>query len=221
MPSVKIPKKSTNVDMTPFVDVAFLILTFFIMATKFKPPSPVEVTTPSSVSADKYPDNDAVMVTIDKDSKVYFTVFSEKSTKVFEDIIGNINATKNVGVTQSETNNFKKMAMVGVPFSQLRSLLVIPADQQKGYKQAGIPMDSTGGELTFWINAAKRAFLTAGTHKLVYLIKGDNESKYPTFKMVIDALRKNEEFKYQLVTTPEDAPKDTEYFKKIHQETTK
>ena len=62
MPSVKIPKKSTNVDMTPFVDVAFLILTFFIMATKFKPPSPVEVTTPSSVSADKYPDNDAVMI---------------------------------------------------------------------------------------------------------------------------------------------------------------
>src|SRR6185503_15846002 len=115
MPSVKIPKKSTNVDMTPFVDVAFLILTFFIMATKFKPPAPVEVTTPSSVSADKYPENDAVMITIDKDSKVYFTVFSEGAPKVFDDIMGSINASKNVGVTQTETNNFKRMAMVGVP----------------------------------------------------------------------------------------------------------
>jgi len=215
MPSVKIPKKSTNVDMTPFVDVAFLILTFFIMATKFKPPSPVEVTTPSSVSADKYPDNDAVMITIDKDSKVYFTVFSEGAPKVFDDIIGSINATNNTGVTQSETNNFKKMAMVGVPFSQLRGLLQTPVDQQKNVKQAGIPLDSTGGELTFWINAAKKAFITEGKHKLTYLIKGDNDSKYPTFKMVINAMRKNEEFKYQLVTTPEEAPKGTEYFNKV------
>jgi biopolymer transport protein ExbD len=53
MPSVKIPKKSTDTDMTPFVDVAFLILSFFMLATKFKPPEPVEITTPNSVSTDK------------------------------------------------------------------------------------------------------------------------------------------------------------------------
>ena len=46
MPHVKIAKKSTDTDMTPFVDIAFLILSFFIMATKFKPPEPVKVTTP-------------------------------------------------------------------------------------------------------------------------------------------------------------------------------
>jgi biopolymer transport protein ExbD len=59
MPSVKIPHKSTFVDMTPFVDVAFLILTFFIMATKFKPPEPVEVTTPKSVSTQELPESNA------------------------------------------------------------------------------------------------------------------------------------------------------------------
>jgi biopolymer transport protein ExbD len=216
MPSVKIPKKSTNVDMTPFVDVAFLILTFFIMATKFKPPAPVEVTTPSSVSADKYPENDAVMMTIDKDSKVYFTVFSEKPV-VFDNLMASISSTKGISITKSELDNYKKMAMVGVPFSKLKGLLNVPADQQKDYKQEGIPVDSTGGELAYWINAAKRAFLSAGSKKLAYLIKGDNESKYPAFKNVINALRKNEEFKYQLVTTPEDAPQGTEYYKKINQ----
>ncbi|HRO70510.1 MAG TPA: biopolymer transporter ExbD, partial [Chitinophagaceae bacterium] len=41
--------------MTPFVDIAFLILSFFIMATKFKPPEPVEITTPNSVSAGELP----------------------------------------------------------------------------------------------------------------------------------------------------------------------
>ena len=73
MPSVKLPKKSTFVDMTPFVDVAFLILTFFIMATKFKPPEPVEVNTPKSVSTTELPESNAVLITIDKEGKVYFT----------------------------------------------------------------------------------------------------------------------------------------------------
>ena len=49
MPHVKIVKKSTDTDMTPFVDIAFLILSFFIMATKFKPPEAVEIKTPASV----------------------------------------------------------------------------------------------------------------------------------------------------------------------------
>src|SRR5687767_15430852 len=82
MPSVKLPKKSTDTDMTPFVDIAFLILTFFIMATKFKPPEPVEITTPNSVSSQSLPENDAVLIAIDKDNKVYFTVFSEKDPSV-------------------------------------------------------------------------------------------------------------------------------------------
>ena len=79
MPSVKLPRKSTDTDMTPFVDVAFLILSFFIMATKFKPPEPVEIKTPNSVSSQKLPENDAVMVTMDKDNKVYFSIFAEKA----------------------------------------------------------------------------------------------------------------------------------------------
>jgi len=212
MPSVKIPKKSTNVDMTPFVDVAFLILTFFIMATKFKPPSPVEVITPSSVSSEKYPDNDAILITIDKDSKVYFTVMSEDS-KVQDALISTINASKNLNLTKSEADNFKKLGMIGVPFTQVKALLQTDAAQLKDYKFTGIPMDSTGGELTVWINAAKKAFVASGKKKMGFLVKGDNDSKYPAFKEVIDALRKNEEFKYQLVTAPEKADKDTEYGK--------
>ncbi|MEI9810378.1 MAG: hypothetical protein WDO16_22270 [Bacteroidota bacterium] len=48
--------------------------------------------------------------------------------------------------------------------------------------------------------------------KLLYLIKGDNDSKYPTFEAVINAMRKNEEFKYNLVTSQEGAPEGTELF---------
>ena len=78
MPSVKIPRKSTATDMTPFVDVAFLILSFFMLATKFKPPEPIEITTPKSVSSDKLKEQDALLIDLDKTGKVFLTVNVKK-----------------------------------------------------------------------------------------------------------------------------------------------
>jgi biopolymer transport protein ExbD len=209
MPSVKIPKKSTFVDMTPFVDVAFLILTFFIMATKFKPPDPVEVNTPKSVSTQELPESNATLITIDKEGKVYFTVLSQKDRSVYTEVINTVNSSRNLGLTDAEKANYSQTYLVGVGFGQLKQLLDLPANQQKNLKQPGIPIDTTGGDLTYWIQAAKSAF--AGT-RLQYLIKGDNNSKYPVFKNVIAALKKNDVYKYNLITAPEDAPSGTELY---------
>jgi biopolymer transport protein ExbD len=208
MPSVNIAKKSTDTDMTPFVDIAFLILSFFIMATKFKPPEPVEITTPNSVSAGKLPANDAVMVTVDPENRVFFSVLSEKNVGVFDKIIQELNTTNNLGLSPAEMANFRKTPAIGVPFSKLKSLLAIPADQQKGVKQEGIPvLDSATNELVRWIAASKNAF---ASQKLTFLIKGDAKSKFPTFEAVVSALKRNDQHKYNLVTSPEDAPANTE-----------
>ena len=58
----KIARKSTWVDMTAFVDVAFLILSFFMLATKFKPPEVVKIDNPKSVSSDKVEDKEVFKV---------------------------------------------------------------------------------------------------------------------------------------------------------------
>ena len=211
MPSVNLPKKSTTTDMTPFVDVAFLILTFFIMATKFKPPEPVEIKTPKSVSSQTLPENDAVMITIDKEDKVYFTIFSEKDPNILYNIIKKVNAERNLGLTEDELINFKKTHSIGVPFNGLKSLLSTPPDEQKKLIQPGIPVkDSATNELVWWIAYSKQAF--AG-RVLKYLIKGDQISKYPAFEAIVSALKRNEEFKYNLITVPEDVPVNTELFK--------
>jgi biopolymer transport protein ExbD len=207
MPSVNIPKKSTATDMTPFVDVAFLILTFFIMATKFKAPDPVTITTPNSVSSDILPENDAVLITMDKDNHVYFSVMSEKEQSIYDAIIQGINSKLNLNLTPAEMVNYRKTFAVGVPFTQLKSLLGMTQEDQNKLKQPGIPvLDSATNELVVWISEAKSAF--AG-RKLVYLIKGDNLATYPTFEAVMSALKRNEQFKYNLVTAPEDAPAGT------------
>ena len=149
MPSVKLPKKSTFVDMTPFVDVAFLILTFFIMATKFKPPEPIEVNTPKSVSTQELPESNAVLITIDKEGKVYFTVLSEKNRSIYDEVINSVNSARSLGLTDAEKINYRKTYIVGVGFGQLKQLLDLPADQQKNLKQPGIPADTTGGDLSY------------------------------------------------------------------------
>ena len=137
MPSAKIAKKSTDTDMTPFVDIAFLILSFFIMATKFKPPEPVEITTPGSVLSQKLPENNAVMISIDSANRVYFTVLSDKDPSKFDAIIQGINTSQNLGLTPAEMANFRKTFLVGVPFGNLKQLLATDFKDQAKLNQPG------------------------------------------------------------------------------------
>jgi len=207
MPSVKIPKKSTDYDMTPFVDIAFLILSFFMLVTKFKPPEPVEITTPNSVSTDKLPENDAVLVELASDGRVFFSMRAESNPEAKYQVIKNLNTTRNLGLTEAEMQNYMRVHSVGVPFSQLKGLLSRPVDQHKNIAQPGIPVkDSVSNELYYWVRDAISAFQGK---KINYLIKGDNSAKYPDFKRVLEAFKRNEQFKFQLVTSPEDAPVGT------------
>lgn len=215
MPSVKIPRKSTDTDMTPFVDIAFLILSFFIMATKFKPPEPVEVTTPGSVLSQKLPENNAILVTIDSTDKVYFTVLSEKNKTIMDLIINALNTSQNLQLTPAEIQNFRQTAIVGVPFTGVKQLLGTPAKEQMTLRQPGIPVkDTANNQLIWWIREAKNAFANQN-EKLNYLIKGDAKSKYPAFEAVINAFKKNDILKYNLVTSLDEIPTGSELDKTL------
>jgi biopolymer transport protein ExbD len=196
--------------MTPFVDVAFLILSFFIMATKFKPPEPVEIKEPSSVSTKEITEDDnTALITIGKDGKVYYSVQSGKEPALINEVIKEVDKERTLGLTPAEMAAFKRTAAIGVPFGQVKQYLGYSAEDQAKINQPGIPVDTTGGDLTYWIASTKMAF--AGK-KLNYMIKGDNDSKYPVFKNVLSALKKNDQYKYLLVTAYEDAPAGTDLY---------
>ncbi|WP_336518061.1 biopolymer transporter ExbD [Pollutibacter soli] len=204
MPSVKIKKHAPENDMTPFVDVAFLILSFFMLATKFKPEDPVEIKTPNSVSSAQVPEKDNFQVQIDKDGKAYFSMDNpEYSKKVIE----NVNTTRNLGLTPAEIKAFVNAPSIGVPFTQLKSYLSLSQDDQKKFKAPGVPAeDSTGGEMYFWIRDVLSAY---SGRKLNILVKADNSTKYPAFKNILAAFKKNDQNKFLLITSPEDAPPGT------------
>jgi biopolymer transport protein ExbD len=213
MPSVKIPRKSSDTDMTPFVDVAFLILSFFMLATKFKPPEPVEIKTPNSVSTKALPENDAILITLDSSGRVFFSMMAEKDPTLKYTVIKNVNDTRSLGLTEAEMKNFVKTTAIGVSFGGLKQLLSIPSEDQAKVKQPGIPIkDSASNELYYWVRDAVSAF--ASTHRPInYLIKGDNNAKYPQFKEILNAFKRNDIYKFKLVTAVEDAPEGTELYR--------
>jgi biopolymer transport protein ExbD len=206
MGRAKLPRKSTSIDMTAMCDVAFLLLSFFILTTKFKPSEAIAVVIPKSVASKVAPEKDIVEVIFDKDGKVFLQMDDES---IKETIANSLNATKNLGIN---VNAFKKALFIGAPFSGLASYLSIPEDQRKGNSLPGIPVkDTSNNELTQWMALVRDAYQGK---KPNLLLKGDNMAKYPAFKSVITAFKKNDFTKFQMVTSPEGIPTGTELWKK-------
>lgn len=198
--------------MTAMCDVAFLLLSFFILTTSFKPDEALSVVTPKSVSTAKAEQKDVVLITMDKEGKVYFSV-SDDATPEKGEIIEAVNQLKTLNLTDQEKAAFQRSgSFVGVPFNQLKSYLQLAPEQIKNFKAPGIPVtDTLNNEMITWMRAAATAFQGS---KMNLLVKGDNDAKYPAFKGVIDAFKKNEIFKFQMITDPEGVPAGTELFKK-------
>jgi biopolymer transport protein ExbD len=205
MGRAKIPRKSTNIDMTAMCDVAFLLLSFFILATKTKPPEAVSVVTPTSVST-KVVSDEAIIVTLAKDGKV-FLMLSDRKHK--DAIIDDINKTKALGLTAGEISKLKKQDFIGMPFNKLKSFLQL-SESITPAKMDGIPSDSTNNELADWIKSVSNAYAGESIDNLNLLVKGDNLAKYPAFKNVKNAFKKSEIFKFKIVTNPEGIPADSE-----------
>jgi biopolymer transport protein ExbD len=211
MPKVKVPRKSTNIDMTAMCDVAFLLLSFFILTTSFKPDEALSVVTPKSVSTKAVEAKNAVTVTMDAEGKVYFSV-SDENPDEKETIINTVDQLRSLGLSDAEKKAFvRKGSFVGVPLGNLKQYLGYTPEQIKAVKSPGIPVtDTLNNEMIIWMRAANTAF--AGKTMQLF-VKGDNNAKYPSFKGVIDAFKKNEIFKFSMITDPENAPPGTELFR--------
>ena len=209
MPKVKIPRKSTTVDMTAMCDVAFLLLSFFILATKQKPPEVMAVTPPNSISAKAAPDK-AILITMTKDGRAFISLGDETKK---QEILENVNLTQALGLSPAEINKWKKEEFYGLPLGMVKSSLSAPAISAD--RLPGIPiMDTTKNELETWLRSVTNVYAGGDQTELqqMLLVKGDGETLYPVFNNIKRAFKKNQLYKFRIVTNGEAVPIGSELF---------
>ncbi len=197
MSKVKVPRKSTVVDMTAMTDVAFLLLTFFMLATKFKPDEPVTVTTPSSISEIKLPETDILLLTIDKDSRVFFAMDGEANRV---DLLDKMATKYQLTFNDKQKKEFSLLSSFGVSIKNLGQYLDLDSEGRKKFAQPGIPSDSTNNELADWVLQARF------TNKALRVaVKGDQNAGYPVVKQVIATLQDKKVDRFNFITSLEKA----------------
>ena len=197
MAKVKMSKKSTKIDMTAMCDVAFLLLSFFVMTSTAKLPEPLPVDTPASTRETKLPETDLVTITVG-DGKVFFGMVGQDIRK---DALGRISEKYKVTFTEDEAKRFSLIDGFGVPVGNLKQIINLSGEERnKEGLQPGIPYDSIDNQLKEWILAARYATRDLHNTELKIAIKGDAKEEYPTVKKIIDILQDQKINKFFLVT---------------------
>ena len=202
MARVKPKRHGVVTDMTAMCDVAFLLLTFFILTTQFKKPDVEQIKPPSSISEKILPDASLMTINVTPDGKFYFQPVENGSERI--KVLENMGQKYGVSFTDPEKVAFTKVQAIGVPMSQLKSYLDLPEDEQKSFKSpTGVPMDSTKKELIDWV---QQSLAVNGDYKLA--IKGDVTTKYPKVKDLFEGLRDIDFLKFWLITSQEGKPNE-------------
>ena len=197
MARVKTRKNASAVDMTAMCDVAFLLLTFFILTATAKQPEPLAVDTPVSSVQTKLPDTDLATITIGH-GKVFFGVVGGDVRVRTLEMMG-----EKYGVTfsEDEKKRFSLIEGFGVPIEQLKSVIAMSnAERMEEGVQSTIPKDSTNNQLADWIRSARLANIELADKELKFAIKGDAKEEYPDIKQVIDMLQDQKVNSFNLVT---------------------
>lgn len=211
MAKVKMSKKSTRIDMAAMCDIAFLLLTFFIMTSTARLPEPVEVNTPASTVQIKLPDTNIATILV-ADEKTFFGAVGQEVRKR---MLENMGRRYEIEFSDEEKQRFSLIESFGVDIRALRSFIALDSgDRMKPGTQNGIPFDSIDNQLSEWIQSAREANASIIADRIAngedvpaeekrdinIAIKGDADEEYPTIKKVIDILQKRKKNNFFLVT---------------------
>ena len=187
MPKIKMPTSAPSLDMTPMVDLAFLLVTFFMLTAQFRPEEAVAVDTPSSMSSMPIPTENLMTIIVDSADRVFWD-FTDK--KVRRAVVEAIAKNHQISLTEEQITRFVNLNAIGVPIQALPTYLDLdsPSERKEVDQQSkGIPMDSTNNQLLEWVRTTQLIFSSNApkpTNPLVAL-KGDGNVKYTTMDKVI------------------------------------
>lgn len=197
MAKIKLSKKSSRIDMTAMCDMAFLLLSFFIMTATAKVPEALPVETPASTVQTKLPEENLATLTIGKE-KVFFGVTGRETRA---ETLKRMGDKYKIQFSDAEQKKFSLIDGFGVDIRNMKKLIEMPNEQRmKEGVQPGIPFDSINNQLADWVKTAREVAKDMDGKDLDIAIKGDAKEEYPTVKKVLDILQKQNKNNFFLVT---------------------
>jgi len=204
-------------DMTPMVDLAFLLVTFFMLTASFRMAEPVVVDPPSSIGQVDLPDNH-IMVTIDDKGRAFFGI-SNSSAKM--NALREMSKRYNVPFTEEQIIKFSGLPSFGVDLKDLPKYIDAKEDDRKNFQpQKGVPLDTItpNNQLKDWINIggteavkiyeaakikAQESNAEFKSEKPRYAIKCAASTKYIYVKDVIKTFTDLKLYQFNLITSLE------------------
>lgn len=204
-------------DMTPMVDLAFLLVTFFMLTASFRMAEPVTVDPPSSIGQVDLPDNH-ILVTIDEKGRAFFGI---SNTTAKMNALREMAKRYKVNFTEQQIVKFSGLPSIGIDIKDLPRYIDLGEEERKNFQpQKGIPMDTItpNNQLRDWINlggteavrtyeAAKKKAMEANTdfkaEKPRYAIKCDGGTKYVYVKDVVKTFTDLKIYQFNLITSLE------------------
>ena len=198
MPKVKIHRKSTVIDMTAMCDVAFLLLTFFMLTSNFSNKEATTVITPTSISEIKIPERNIMLILVDAKGRVFFGIDGQDNRKA---LLAKMGTTYNVSFTPDELKEFSLINSFGVPMNGMKSFLSLkPEDRDLAANSIGIPCDSIDNQFKNWVSTARSI---SADYRIA--IKADQSTPYPIIKKLMGTMQDLKENRYNLITSLESA----------------
>ena len=140
-----------SIDMTPMVDVAFLLLIFFMCTTQFKPPEKDKITLPESNSEAKSPESDIITIAVTAPKPEYGgqsgvrVIYRQRGEEVSREIPAG-QVTTEMSTVLSNARAANPMARIIVKMDK-DATYGIMADMMQGLQDAKAPRFNVQTEL--------------------------------------------------------------------------
>jgi biopolymer transport protein ExbD len=208
---IEVKRQNVFVDMTAMCDMAFLLLTFFILTAKFKPNEPVVVDVPASRAQIPIPESNIMTISVSTEGKTFMGVDNVQTRAKWLQRLGEKYGFQ---VTEQMSIAFSNIEQFGVNPAMLPQFLAMPQLERNKFAQPGITVPEANSKIDTVNFLKDMIFLARTAHEEVtnpggepnsdkalrIAVKSDKNTDYSMVDRVVATLVDSKINRFNLIT---------------------